>query len=99
MRGHRRGRVYARRAVGGAGTSLLLPPWFEEQRAAIVQMLEPITVPEENLPAGAQVGKRQAAPGLSEAAAEAARLAAERDAEYKGVSRRTDATFVESDKK
>jgi len=30
------------------GTSLLLPPWFEDQRAAIVSQLEPITVPEEN---------------------------------------------------
>ena len=81
------------------GLNLLLPPWFEHQRAEIVKMLEPLVVPEENMPAGAQVGKRQAAPGLSEAAAEAARIAAERDAEYKGVSRRTDATFVESDKK
>ena len=85
--------------MGGAGLNLLLPPWFEHQRAEIVKMLEPLVVPEENMPAGAQVGKRQAAPGLSEAAAEAARIAAERDAEYKGVSRRTDATFVESDKK
>ena len=32
------------------GTSLLLPPWFEEQRAAIVRQLEPITVPEANRP-------------------------------------------------
>jgi len=32
------------------GTKLLLPPWFEEQRAAIVSQLEPITVPEENRP-------------------------------------------------
>ena len=32
------------------GTHLLLPPWFEEQRAAIVARLEPITVPEENRP-------------------------------------------------
>jgi glyoxalase family protein len=30
------------------GKSLLLPPWFEEQRKAIEAMLEPITVPEEN---------------------------------------------------
>jgi glyoxalase family protein len=28
------------------GTSLLLPPWFEEQRESIVAMLEPIEVPE-----------------------------------------------------
>jgi hypothetical protein len=26
------------------GTTLLLPPWFEDQRAAIVSQLEPITV-------------------------------------------------------
>jgi glyoxalase family protein len=32
------------------GTTLLLPPWFEEQRAAIVSQLEPIMVPEENRP-------------------------------------------------
>jgi glyoxalase family protein len=32
------------------GTSLLLPPWFETQRDTIVRMLEPVTVPEENLP-------------------------------------------------
>jgi len=31
---------------------LLLPPWFEERRAEIVAMLEPITVPEANRPAG-----------------------------------------------
>jgi glyoxalase family protein len=30
------------------GTSLLLPPWFEERRTEIVAMLEPITVPESN---------------------------------------------------
>lgn len=33
------------------GTKLHLPPWYEEQREAIVAMLEPITVPEENRPA------------------------------------------------
>jgi len=32
------------------GTTLLLPPWFEDQRTAIVSQLEPITVPEENRP-------------------------------------------------
>jgi len=32
------------------GTKLLLPPWFEDQRNAIVSQLEPITVPEENRP-------------------------------------------------
>lgn len=32
------------------GTSLLLPPWFEAQRDTIGKMLEPVTLPEENLP-------------------------------------------------
>jgi glyoxalase family protein len=32
------------------GTKLLLPPWYEDQRDAIVAQLEPITVPEENRP-------------------------------------------------
>jgi glyoxalase family protein len=35
------------------GTHLLLPPWFEEKRAEIVAMLEPIRVPESNLPVDA----------------------------------------------
>lgn len=33
------------------GTKLHLPPWYEDQREAIVSMLEPVTVPEENRPA------------------------------------------------
>jgi glyoxalase family protein len=37
-------------AADELGTTLLLPPWFEDQRAAIVSQLEPITVPEENRP-------------------------------------------------
>ena len=60
-------------------------------------MLEPIVVPEENMPAAARTSTRQAAPGLSEAAAEAARRAAERTAQYEGVSRRTSADFVADD--
>jgi glyoxalase family protein len=32
------------------GTKLHLPPWYEDQREAIVAMLEPITVPPENQP-------------------------------------------------
>ena len=32
------------------GTKLHLPPWYEEQREAILARLEPITVPEENRP-------------------------------------------------
>jgi len=35
------------------GTHLLLPPWFEEKRAEIVAMLEPIRVPEGNMPVNA----------------------------------------------
>jgi glyoxalase family protein len=35
------------------GTHLLLPPWFEERRAEIVAMLEPIQVPENNMPVAA----------------------------------------------
>jgi glyoxalase family protein len=39
------------------GTKLHLPPWYEDQREAIVSQLEPITVPEENRPkpGGSQV--------------------------------------------
>src|SRR6478672_9988827 len=44
------------------GTHMLLPPWFEHQRAEIIKMLEPITVPEENIPAAARISTRQAAP-------------------------------------
>ena len=32
------------------GTRLNLPPWYESQRADILAMLEPVTVPEENRP-------------------------------------------------
>jgi glyoxalase family protein len=32
------------------GTQLHLPPWYEEQRDAILSMLEPVIVPEENRP-------------------------------------------------
>ena len=42
------------------GTTLLLPPWFEDQRAAIVARLEPITVPEENRPKGGTAAPRPA---------------------------------------
>jgi hypothetical protein len=40
------------------GRQLLLPPWFESRRDEIVAMLEPIRVPETNMPAPAT------APGL-----------------------------------
>jgi glyoxalase family protein len=38
------------------GTHMLLPPWFEERRAEIMAMLEPITVPEFNGPVTVQHG-------------------------------------------
>ena len=38
------------------GTHMLLPPWFEERRAEIMAMLEPITVPEFNGPVTVQQG-------------------------------------------
>ena len=53
------------------GTHLLLPPWYEDQRAAIVAQLEPITVPEENRPKPGTV----ATPAQVEAAAAAAAAA------------------------
>lgn len=42
------GGFYQDEAPEALGTTLLLPPWFEDQRDAIVARLEPITVPEEN---------------------------------------------------
>ena len=67
------------------GTSLLLPPWFEEKRAEIVAMLEPIQVPEYNGP----VAKGAAAPGVGPGAA----------APKSGVNMsRRDATFIGGDK-
>src|SRR5438309_935980 len=44
------GGFYKDEAPDELGTKLLLPPWFEDQRNAIVSQLEPITVPEENRP-------------------------------------------------
>jgi hypothetical protein len=41
---------YLDEALEKLGTKLHLPPWFEDQREAIVARLEPITVPEENRP-------------------------------------------------
>ena len=62
------------------GMNLLLPPWFEHQRAEIIKMLEPITVPEENIPLRRPgSARRQAAPGLSKRRRKAARKAAEAD--------------------
>jgi glyoxalase family protein len=42
------GGFYQDEAPEELGATLLLPPWFEGQRDAIVARLEPITVPEEN---------------------------------------------------
>jgi glyoxalase family protein len=44
------GGFYQDEAPEELGTMLHLPPWFEDQRAAIVAQLEPIAVPEENRP-------------------------------------------------
>src|SRR4029077_5053718 len=44
------GGFYKDEAPDELGTTLLLPPWFEDQRNAIVSQLEPITVPEANRP-------------------------------------------------
>jgi hypothetical protein len=35
---------------------MLLPPWFEERRAEIMAMLEPIAIPEFNGPVTVQPG-------------------------------------------
>jgi glyoxalase family protein len=69
------------------GTSLLLPPWFEARRPEIEAMLEPITVPEGNLPKGAKKAPlpAPAAPSAAEQPASAA-------------SRRTSAVFIGGDK-
>jgi glyoxalase family protein len=37
------------------GTKLHVPPWYEDQREAIVAMLEPIVVPEANRPGGGAI--------------------------------------------
>ena len=71
------------------GTSLLLPPWFEEQRPAIVAMLEPVTVPEENQPTDAGIAARQATTKRSGGSAAAtarsgATQASRRSAEFIG---------------
>ncbi len=70
------------------GMQLLLPPWFEQQRAEIVAMLEPIVVPEANRPAGAPAG-----------AAREPREATTGTTGGSGVtpSRRTSATFIGGD--
>ena len=44
------GGFYQDESVEELGTRLTLPPWYENQRAAILAMLEPVTLPEENRP-------------------------------------------------
>jgi glyoxalase family protein len=74
------------------GTSLLLPPWFEHQRDTIVNMLEPIRVPEENQPTAAGMAARSATVSRSGASTtQTARSGA-------GASRRTSAEFIGGDK-
>ena len=69
------------------GTSLLLPPWFEEKRAEIVAMLEPIRVPEYNGP----ITVGAAAPGVGPGAATSGKDS--------GVTMsHRDATFIGGDK-
>jgi glyoxalase family protein len=75
------------------GTSLLLPPWFEEQRPAIVAMLEPVIVPEENQPTDAGIAARQATTKRSGGSAEATARSGAAQA-----SRRTSAEFIGGDK-
>ncbi|MGH9739932.1 MAG: VOC family protein [Candidatus Acidiferrales bacterium] len=75
------------------GTSLLLPPWFESRRAEVQAMLEPITVPEGNLPKGARK-----VPVNAPAPANAAASTAEQPAGGSQASRRTSAVFIGGDK-
>ena len=70
------------------GMELLLPPWFEDRRAEIVAMLEPITVPEANRPAGASTARSARPLQAAEAAVGAGGVA---------PSRRTTAEFVGGD--
>jgi glyoxalase family protein len=54
------GGFYQDEAPEELGTHLLLPPWYEDQRDAIVSKLEPITVPEENRAKAATTAPRPA---------------------------------------
>jgi glyoxalase family protein len=74
------------------GTSLLLPPWFEEQRPAIVAMLEPVTVPAENQPTAEGVAARRATIARSGGSTEATARSGAAVA-----SRRTSAEFIGGD--
>lgn len=72
------------------GSGLLLPPWFENQRLEIVRMLEPVKVPDENLPTAAGIAARAAAIARSGSST----TATARSGAVAG-SRRTDATFID----
>jgi len=72
------------------GQSLLLPPWFEQRRAEIEAMLEPIRVPESNFPDG--IKKPEVKVPVTAAPAAAAESSAG------GASRRTSAVFIGGDK-
>jgi glyoxalase family protein len=72
------------------GQSLLLPPWFEQRRAEIEAMLEPIKVPESNFRGGIKK------PGVKVPEAAASETAPE--AVAGGPSRRTSAVFIAGDK-
>lgn len=73
------------------GMSLLLPPWFESRRPEIVAMLEPVQVPESNMPKGAP---KVAAP----APATETPSPAEQVPGGTTPSRRTSAVFIGGDK-
>jgi len=51
------GGFYQDEAPEDLGTRLNLPPWYEDQRATIVGMLEPVTLPEANRPRAGAVYK------------------------------------------
>lgn len=74
------------------GTGLLLPPWFESQREQIEKMLEPITVPEENLPTAAGMAARTATVSRSGSSTTATVRSGATSAAV--ASRRTAATFI-----
>ena len=72
------------------GMSLLLPPWFEARRPEIMNMLEPIKVPESNFRGGARkipIAKPAEAPAAASAAQQSTG----------GPSRRTSALFIGGD--
>ena len=70
------------------GTHMLLPPWFEEKRAEIMAMLDPIVVPEGNIPKDAKKVAKATLPDTPPVAA---------GTDAAGVSRRK-AEFVGGDK-